>query len=114
MSFFDDLVEEAEENGDDDENSVSEEAKCSKTVENTKVNNEDSNNEPIISSKITETNENSNSSINNENDSNSQDSQDESPLASTSKFKKRLGKNPDVDTSFLPDRERELEENMLR
>jgi hypothetical protein len=28
--------------------------------------------------------------------------------------KKRLGKNPDVDTSFLPDREREEEENPLR
>ncbi|KAK2169676.1 hypothetical protein LSH36_8g14039 [Paralvinella palmiformis] len=27
---------------------------------------------------------------------------------------KRFGKNPDVDTSFLPDRERELEENRLR
>jgi protein FAM50 len=28
--------------------------------------------------------------------------------------KKRLGKNPDVDTSFLPDRDREDEENRLR
>ncbi|XP_058410025.1 protein FAM50B [Diceros bicornis minor] len=28
--------------------------------------------------------------------------------------KKHLGKNPDVDTSFLPDREREEEENRLR
>lgn len=28
--------------------------------------------------------------------------------------KKRLGKNPDVDTSFLPDRDREEEENKLR
>lgn len=27
---------------------------------------------------------------------------------------KRLGKNPDVDTSFLPDVEREEEENKLR
>ena len=31
-----------------------------------------------------------------------------------SKFKKRFGKNPTVDTSFLPDREREEEENALR
>ncbi|XP_006903535.1 PREDICTED: protein FAM50B-like [Elephantulus edwardii] len=30
------------------------------------------------------------------------------------KKKKNLGKNPDVDTSFLPDREREEEENHLR
>ncbi|RNA11908.1 hypothetical protein BpHYR1_052171 [Brachionus plicatilis] len=29
-------------------------------------------------------------------------------------FKKRFGKNPTVDTSFLPDREREEEENALR
>ena len=29
-------------------------------------------------------------------------------------FKKRFGKNPTVDTSFLPDREREAEEDMLR
>ncbi|XP_072350906.1 protein FAM50A-like, partial [Scyliorhinus torazame] len=28
--------------------------------------------------------------------------------------KRKLGKNPDVDTSFLPDREREEEENRLR
>lgn len=28
--------------------------------------------------------------------------------------KKKLGKNPDVDTSFLPDRDREEEENRLR
>ncbi|KAM5146024.1 protein FAM50A [Mantella aurantiaca] len=30
------------------------------------------------------------------------------------KKKKKLGKNPDVDTSFLPDRDREEEENRLR
>uniref|UniRef100_A0A8C6LIV3 Family with sequence similarity 50 member A n=1 Tax=Nothobranchius furzeri TaxID=105023 RepID=A0A8C6LIV3_NOTFU len=29
-------------------------------------------------------------------------------------LKKKLGKNPDVDTSFLPDRDREEEENRLR
>ena len=28
--------------------------------------------------------------------------------------KRRLGKNPDVDTSFLPDRDREEEENKMR
>lgn len=28
--------------------------------------------------------------------------------------KKKIGKNPDVDTSFLPDRDREEEENKLR
>lgn len=37
----------------------------------------------------------------------------EIPKAGTGK-KKRLGKNPDVDTSFLPDRDREEEENKLR
>ncbi|XP_054752312.2 protein FAM50A-like [Lytechinus pictus] len=30
------------------------------------------------------------------------------------KKKKRIGKNPDVDTSFLPDRDREEEEKMIR
>ncbi|XP_041460609.1 protein FAM50A-like [Lytechinus variegatus] len=30
------------------------------------------------------------------------------------KKKKRIGKNPDVDTSFLPDRDREEEEKMMR
>ncbi|KAF4078693.1 hypothetical protein AMELA_G00202030 [Ameiurus melas] len=35
--------------------------------------------------------------------------EDDSPVK-----KKNLGKNPDVDTSFLPDREREEEENRLR
>ena len=29
-------------------------------------------------------------------------------------LKKKIRKNPDVDTSFLPDREREEEENRLR
>lgn len=28
--------------------------------------------------------------------------------------KKKIRKNPDVDTSFLPDREREEEENKMR
>lgn len=28
--------------------------------------------------------------------------------------KKKMGKNPDVDTSFLPDKDREAEENQLR
>lgn len=37
----------------------------------------------------------------------------EIPKAGSGK-KKRLGKNPDVDTSFLPDRDREEEENKLR
>ncbi|XP_007522265.1 protein FAM50B [Erinaceus europaeus] len=34
--------------------------------------------------------------------------------AEVPKKKKNLGKNPDVDTSFLPDRDREEEENRLR
>ncbi|XP_006870610.1 PREDICTED: protein FAM50B [Chrysochloris asiatica] len=34
--------------------------------------------------------------------------------AEVAKKKKNLGKNPDVDTSFLPDRDREEEENRLR
>ncbi|XP_029801411.1 protein FAM50B [Suricata suricatta] len=34
--------------------------------------------------------------------------------AGVCKRKKNLGKNPDVDTSFLPDRDREEEENRLR
>ncbi|XP_042536293.1 protein FAM50B [Dipodomys spectabilis] len=39
---------------------------------------------------------------------------DQESAAVTSKGKKNLGKNPDVDTSFLPDRDREEEENQLR
>uniref|UniRef100_A0A8C6MPN3 Family with sequence similarity 50, member B n=1 Tax=Mus spicilegus TaxID=10103 RepID=A0A8C6MPN3_MUSSI len=38
----------------------------------------------------------------------------ESAEAHSAGAKKNLGKNPDVDTSFLPDREREEEENRLR
>ncbi|XP_042265607.1 protein FAM50A isoform X2 [Thunnus albacares] len=38
-----------------------------------------------------------------------EEEQDYSPVR-----KKKLGKNPDVDTSFLPDRDREEEENRLR
>lgn len=53
-----------------------------------------------------------------------QDSTDESPISTkgwkresdeTAKLNfKKMKKNPDVDTSFLPDREREEEENKLR
>ncbi|XP_076015364.1 protein FAM50A [Genypterus blacodes] len=38
-----------------------------------------------------------------------EDEEDYAPMK-----KKKLGKNPDVDTSFLPDRDREEEENRLR
>ena len=38
-----------------------------------------------------------------------ENSNDEAPLK-----KRKSNKNPDVDTSFLPDREREEEENRLR
>lgn len=47
-------------------------------------------------------------------DDNSCDSSDMGPGGSPTKKKKKMGKNPDVDTSFLPDREREEEENTLR
>ncbi|XP_044066283.1 protein FAM50A isoform X2 [Siniperca chuatsi] len=40
---------------------------------------------------------------------NEEEDQDYAPVK-----KKKLGKNPDVDTSFLPDRDREEEENRLR
>ncbi|OCT64743.1 hypothetical protein XELAEV_18040982mg [Xenopus laevis] len=39
---------------------------------------------------------------------------DKEDLPKKKKKKKQLGKNPDVDTSFLPDRDREEEENRLR
>ena len=38
----------------------------------------------------------------------------EQPTSAGLSKKKNLGKNPDVDTSFLPDRDREEEENRLR
>uniref|UniRef100_A0A671UBF1 Family with sequence similarity 50 member A n=1 Tax=Sparus aurata TaxID=8175 RepID=A0A671UBF1_SPAAU len=44
-----------------------------------------------------------------EEEENEEEEQDYSPVR-----KKKLGKNPDVDTSFLPDRDREEEENRLR
>lgn len=51
---------------------------------------------------------------NEEDDSKKRESSDESGIEAKSKFRKRFGKNPTVDTSFLPDREREEEENALR
>ncbi|KAM4663724.1 protein FAM50A isoform 1-T3 [Discoglossus pictus] len=49
-------------------------------------------------------------------DDDDDDEEDEEELmkAELPKKKKKLGKNPDVDTSFLPDRDREEEENRLR
>ncbi|OCT66805.1 hypothetical protein XELAEV_18038089mg [Xenopus laevis] len=43
-----------------------------------------------------------------------EESDKEDPPEEKKKKKKKLGKNPDVDTSFLPDRDREEEENRLR
>ncbi len=57
------------------------------------------------------TDDNSNSSIKKEGVS---DSEEKSAAVSSFKFKKRFGKNPNVDTSFLPDKEREAEEDSLR
>lgn len=50
------------------------------------------------------------------NDSNSDNEKDDSqPVEKKSSFiKKRFGKNPTVDTSFLPDKDRQAEEDMLR
>ncbi|KAM4816075.1 protein FAM50B [Urocitellus parryii] len=42
------------------------------------------------------------------------DDRNEGCMTEASKSKKNLGKNPDVDTSFLPDRDREEAENRLR
>ncbi|EHB08427.1 Protein FAM50B [Heterocephalus glaber] len=47
-------------------------------------------------------------------DGDGDDGGDQDPVAQTSRNKKSLGKNPDVDTSFLPDLEREEEEKRLR
>jgi hypothetical protein len=59
--------------------------------------------------------ENSNSSIKKEELSESEDKPGSSGVTSGGfKFKKRFGKNPNVDTSFLPDKEREAEEDELR
>ncbi|XP_069779111.1 protein FAM50A isoform X2 [Narcine bancroftii] len=41
-------------------------------------------------------------------------SEDEDLIIEVPAKKRKLGKNPDVDTSFLPDRDREEEENRLR
>ena len=50
------------------------------------------------------------------NDSNSEKEQEDLlPVVKKSSFvKKRFGKNPTVDTSFLPDKDRQAEEDMLR
>ncbi|KAL2791279.1 protein FAM50B [Daubentonia madagascariensis] len=42
------------------------------------------------------------------------DNDDQGGAAEAGKSQRNLGKNPDVDTSFLPDRDREEEENRLR
>ena len=61
-------------------------------------------NEKEESKNIEKTNESSSSS------SNENELEDEKPKV----LKKRFGKNPNVDTSFLPDKEREAEEDSLR
>ncbi|KAE8581844.1 hypothetical protein XENTR_v10019840 [Xenopus tropicalis] len=47
-------------------------------------------------------------------DDDDEDDDDDAEKEELPKKKKKLGKNPDVDTSFLPDRDREEEENRLR
>ena len=44
----------------------------------------------------------------------SEDSDDSAKKIERRNNKKKFGKNPDVDTSFLPDRDREDEDNMMR
>ena len=48
-----------------------------------------------------------------EHEDESSDEAEPGPSSPTIK-KRKIGKNPDVDTSFLPDRDREEEENRLR
>ncbi|KAJ8309316.1 hypothetical protein KUTeg_014190 [Tegillarca granosa] len=49
-----------------------------------------------------------------EDDEDKEEIEEEEETFEDKKKKKRLGKNPDVDTSFLPDRDREEEENKMR
>ena len=63
---------------------------------------------------ITDTNEKEESKniekTNESSSSNENELEDEKPKV----LKKRFGKNPNVDTSFIPDKEREAEEDSLR
>lgn len=49
-----------------------------------------------------------------ESDQKSEDSEDSDDKIDAPSLPKKIKKNPDVDTSFLPDREREEEENKMR
>lgn len=85
----DDEEEEEEEEGDDDEKQQEEEEKKGE---------EDSNS----------------SSVSEKKDSGVGEEEDENEVDYEPPVKKKLGKNPDVDTSFLPDREREEDEKRIR
>lgn len=51
----------------------------------------------------------------NDSDKSGNEQEDLLPVVKKSSFvKKRFGKNPTVDTSFLPDKDRQAEEDMLR
>lgn len=92
LSFAEELDEEEEEEGEQEPKSESK----------AKSNDE--------SRKESESNgEKEKTSTNTDEEGNNSDDQSKVKL-----FKKRFGKNPNVDTSFLPDKERELEEDMLR
>ena len=49
-----------------------------------------------------------------ENEEEEDQEEDDNSNASQEPLPKKIRKNPDVDTSFLPDRQREEEENQLR
>lgn len=51
----------------------------------------------------------------NDSDKSGNEQEDLLPVVKKSSFvRKRFGKNPTVDTSFLPDKDRQAEEDMLR
>jgi len=112
LSFAEELENEEEEDHDDDED-TNEKTKPStssikKLDDSTESYNDDSNSN-VATKNRSDNGSSEGRKTESENDENS-NSGNESKMSK----KKRFGKNPNVDTSFLPDKDREAEEDALR
>jgi protein FAM50 len=101
LSFANDLDEDEEGEEEDHEDNHQDKSKDADKLDSTNENSQDSS-------------ENNEEKPNSQTENNLSETDEKGTSSSSFKIKKRFGKNPTVDTSFLPDKEREAEENDLR
>ena len=123
LSFAEDLDEE-EENDDDEEEKKTEKTKDEESGEKDDIDQQVTNEKQDetseeVAAAAAETTDKDKEDVHEEGQADKEEKTAENEdsralVASHKLFKKRFGKNPNVDTSFLPDKEREIEEDLFR